>query len=70
MIFSKLFEEFKLTSQGKKLPDDCLKHIYKISRKNIIFKDKQCIICHQDNLNYHDYLDGVGYLCPVCFISC
>ena len=54
------------TYRGKLLPNDCIeniKNIYKkLEHKNV------CSFCKSFNVTWGDYIDGVGYICPICYV--
>ena len=64
---NKIFNEFLETSRAKSLPIDCIYYIYNLlTTKNKVYKDRQCVMCGREDLTYHEYLDGVGYICTTC----
>ena len=55
---------FRNTILGKRIPFDNIKEIEKYYNR---IKDKPiCSFCTNMNVNYYDYLDGVGYICHSC----
>jgi len=61
------FTIFINTILGKKIPIDTSKEIEKYYN---LIKDKPiCSFCISMDVNYYDYLDGVGYICPQCNIQ-
>ena len=63
---NKLIDEFIKTNRGAKLPNDCIDKIKNILYKEYFYRSNQCVICKTDGLTYHEYLDGVGYICSGC----
>ena len=55
---------FRISILGKKLPIDTIKLIE--TYYDIIIDNPICSSCPNMNLNYYDYIDGVGYICPQC----
>ena len=61
MFFKKYFE------QSLNLPNDIIEKIYALYSNSFPKKIKiNCIMCGIGNLNYYDYLDGVGPICGIC----
>ena len=60
------FDIFINTILGGKLPIDNIHQIeeYYNQIKNIPI----CSICSNMDVNYYDYVDGVGYICPQCYV--
>ena len=60
-----MLNEFLKLGIVKKLPNDCLdiiKKYYNIS----VNKKNRCVLCNTTDINYYDYIDGLGYICLIC----
>ena len=59
-----MLKEFLKLKIVSKLPKDCLDIIKKFY--NIELKKNKCVICNTNDVNYYDYIDGLGYICILC----
>ena len=64
-----MFNNFK-KSFSKYLPDFYIYYFYNLFEdedcKNKIYQGNKCLVCEKDGLTYHEYLEGVGYICTTC----